>query len=205
MPDVVDVIKAQHRKINELPERAQNNEDETLSLLQQVSDILLPHSEAEESFVYPTIRNLSKEEGSEVTDGVAEHHDMERMLKELLQGQPGSPGYDGRLAAFVGELQHHVEEEEQDLLPVLSEKASDDDRASMGERFARETGDDDSSAPASESRSSRSSSDTESTTTESMTKEELYEMAKQQDVPGRSSMSKDELRDAVEGSAVEGN
>lgn len=192
MPDVVDVIKAQHRKIDELLEQAQSEGADIAALLQQVSELLLPHSEAEESFVYPAIREREQKEAGEVKDGVAEHEHMEGLLKELLEEEPGSPGYDGKLAAFVGELRHHVEEEEQDLLPVLSEKASDAERESMGARFAEETGDDSSGAPTSQDSASDSGAG-------SATRDELYEKAKEQDVPGRSSMSKDELRDAVEG------
>jgi hemerythrin superfamily protein len=191
MPDVVELIKAQHRKIDQLLEQAESEGADTAALLQQVSDLLLPHSEAEESFVYPAIRQRDDREASEVKDGVAEHHHMEGLLSELLQEEAGGPGYDGKLAAFVAELRHHVEEEEQDLLPVLSDKASDAEREQMGLLFAERTRDDGSSAPSEQSGSGDA--------TESMTRDELYEKAKEQDVPGRSSMTKDELRDAVEG------
>jgi hemerythrin superfamily protein len=84
--------------------------------------MLMPHSEAEESFVYPEIRRYEPEETAEVHDGTAEHHHIEQLMRELLSEDPDGPGYDGKLAAMVAELRHHVEEEEEDLLPVLSEK-----------------------------------------------------------------------------------
>jgi hemerythrin superfamily protein len=183
--DVVEIIKQQHRQVDDLLDQAQQEGADVLGLLRQVSALLIPHSEAEESFVYPTIRDLDSSEGEEVKDGTAEHQHIEEMLKELLAGEPGSPGYDGKLAALVGELRHHVEEEEQDLLPVLSEQASDEQRAEMGERFAAQT--------AQGGTAKGSGGDTSS-----MSKQELYEKAKEQDVPGRSSMSKDELAQAVD-------
>jgi hemerythrin superfamily protein len=141
MADVVELIKAQHRVMDDLLEQAQKAEpDEVSALLRQVSDILLPHSEAEESFVYPAIREYDESEDDEIKDGTAEHHHIEDLLRELLREQPGSPGYDGKLAAMIGELRHHVEEEEQDLLPILSREADDDERDELGTRFAEETG-----------------------------------------------------------------
>jgi len=193
MADVVDLIKAQHRRIDELLEQAEKAEPEQMAaLLRQVADLLLPHSQAEESFVYPAIKDYDKDEGDEVKDGVAEHHHIEGLLQELLAENPSGPGYDGKLAAMIGELRHHVEEEEQDLLPVLTEQASAEEREELGARFAEVTGhqlEDD------VERGGRSSAGSSG---DGVTREELYEQAKEKDIPGRSTMSKDELARAVD-------
>jgi hemerythrin superfamily protein len=181
LADVVEVIKSQHRRIDQLLDQAQQEGADVGSLVQQVADLLIPHSEAEEDFVYPTIRAKASDAGDDVQDGVAEHHHIEDMLRSLLAQEPGDPGYDGTLAALTGELRHHVEEEEQELLPLLEEKASSDELARMGERFEQAT----------TGGSSGSGGD-------EPTRDELYEKAKEQDVPGRSSMTKDELKDAVD-------
>lgn len=201
MPDVVEVIKEQHRVIDSLLSQAESEGADVRALMQQVADLLKPHSKAEESFVYPSIRQKQADETEMVKDGVAEHHHLEGMLDELLTEDPEGPGYDGKLAALIGELRHHVEEEEQDLLPVLSRKAGEQEREAMGRRFLEETGQaggagsDASAATDSGSGSggSRSGGSAEPT------KAELYEKAKEQDIEGRSTMTKDELKQAVEG------
>lgn len=194
MSDIVDVIKAQHRQVDSLLSQAeekaeQERYDEVRTLVRQVATLLEPHSQAEESFVYPRIAELDEQERDEVHDGTAEHHHVEGLLQELLTEDPGTPGYDGKLAAMTGEIRHHVEEEEQDLLPVLTERCSDQERAAMGERFRTETG---AAAPA-DGGSVGPSADASR-----LTKGELYEKARQQDIPGRSTMSKDELARAVD-------
>jgi len=196
MPDIVELIKSQHRQVDDLLKEAEEKAEKgdkagIPALLEQISTLLLPHSEAEESFVYPTIAELDTSERDEVHDGTAEHHHVEALLRELLAQDPESPGYDGKLAAMAGELRHHVEEEEQELLPVLSENCSDGQRAELGDRFAAATGSADVRSdaavpPGAEAGLSEAS------------KSELYEMAKEQDVPGRSTMSKDELAQAVD-------
>lgn len=192
-PDVVDVIKAQHRVVDSLLEQATNAEPEQAQeLLRRVESMLVPHSQAEEGFVYPAIAATAKEEGEEVADGTAEHHHVEGLLTQLLEADPQEPGFDGVLAALVGELRHHVEEEETELLPVLSRKLDDAARAELGARFVAETGVDlrDLDLAAASAGASGSGSD-------EPTRDELYEQAKQLDVAGRSSMTKDELAEAV--------
>jgi Hemerythrin HHE cation binding domain len=186
VPDVVPLIMSQHRELEELLEQATQEDTDTLALLRQVAAMLRPHSEAEESFVYPRIAELRSEEAEEVHDGTAEHHHAESVLDELLAADPDGPGYDGRLAGLIGELKHHIEEEESELLPVLSEQASDDERAQLGERFAAATG-------SSEVRPDAGSQ----APSEDATKTELYEQAKDADIPGRSTMTKDELAQAI--------
>ncbi|MFL6128357.1 MAG: hemerythrin domain-containing protein [Mycobacteriales bacterium] len=192
MADIVDLIKAQHRQVDKLIKDAEGKAEQGESraipaLLQQAADLLLPHSQAEESFVYPRIAELDRSERDEVHDGAAEHHHVEELLRELLAEDPEAAGYDGKLAAMAGELRHHVEEEEQELLPVLSENCPDEERAEMADRFAAATGSGavrpDPGGSADPSRATRA---------------ELYEMAKEQDVSGRSKMSKEELAEAVD-------
>jgi hemerythrin superfamily protein len=187
MPDVVALITSQHRRLDELLEQAEQDSSAAPALLRQVADLLRPHSEAEESFVYPRIAELRPEEAEEVHDGTAEHHHAEALLDELLAGDPDEPGWDGKLAALAGELRHHVEEEETDLLPVLAENASAEEREELGARFATATG-------SSEIRTDALSGEA---VPADATKTELYEQAKDLDVPGRSKMTKEELAEAV--------
>lgn len=194
MPDVVALIKSQHRELEELLAQAEQEDSDTLLVLRRVAGLLGPHSKAEESFVYPRIAELQPDERDEVHDGAAEHHHAESMLAELLAAKPDEPGYDGKLAALIGELQHHVEEEESELLPVLSEKASDEEREQLGARFAAQTG---RSEVRPEEAGSGAADAGSASDPGDATKAELYEQAKDADIPGRSSMTKEELAQAL--------
>jgi hemerythrin-like domain-containing protein len=178
--DVIALIKAQHQQIDRLLSKAEEGDGDVGALVQQVADLLIPHSQAEEDFVYPTIKRKTSDTGEDVADAVAEHHQIEGMIQELLAQEPGDPGYDGTLAAVTAELRHHVEEEEQELLPVLKENSSAEELQQMGQRFAEATG----------AKSAGGAND--------LTRDELYERAKQQGVSGRSEMTKQELAEAVD-------
>jgi hemerythrin superfamily protein len=190
----VKVIKEQHRVIDSLLSQAEQEGADVRALMQRVADLLKPHSEAEESFVYPTIRQKQADETEMVKDGVAEHHHLEGLLDQLLVEDPEGPGYDGKLAALIGELRHHVEEEEQDLLPVLQKKAGEQEREAMGRRFLEETGQAGGGAGSDAGPASSGPGGSDEPT-----KAELYDKAKEQEIEGRSTMSKEELKEAVEG------
>jgi hemerythrin superfamily protein len=175
VPDIVEIIKEQHRQVEDLLARAERGDGDSAALMQEVARLLLPHSEAEEAFVYPTIRDLAGEIGEEIKDGAVEHHQVEEMLQNLLRGDADDPGYDGTVAAIAGELRHHVQEEEQDLLPILSERLDAAERDEMGRRFIEAT----------------------SADLHEATRRELYEKAREQHIPGRSRMNKQELAEAI--------
>ena len=175
MPDIVAVIKEQHRQVDELLEEATHDGVDKAEILHHVHRMLLPHSEAEEDFVYPRIRQLASEAGEEVVDGAVEHHQVEEMMQNLLRTDPDKPGWDGTLAAIIGELHHHIQEEEEELLPIL-ERLPAAEREELGRRFVEATS---------------------GKLPDHHTKHELYELAREQDIPGRSQMSKDELAEAI--------
>lgn len=201
MTDVVELIKAQHRQVEALLQQAEQSEpEEMVSVLQQVADLLKPHSEAEESFIYPAIRDYDSSEGEEVNDGVAEHHHIEGLLAELLAEDPSGPGYDGKLAALIGELRHHVEEEEQDLLPVLADKANAEEREELGARFSEVTGwleSEPGTGSGGRGRDRQGADKQPVDDAGGATRAELYEQAKEQQVAGRSTMTKDQLAQAL--------
>ena len=135
--DVVDVIKAQHREVDRLLEEAASEGSDTAALLREVGEMLTAHSRAEESFVYPAIgQRAPKEEGEQVHDSLAEHQHIDQLLQELLAGDPDEPGFDGKLAALVGEIRHHVEEEEEELLPQSEKILGKERLARLGEELA---------------------------------------------------------------------
>ena len=180
MPDIIEIIKEQHRQVDELLTRAAEEGSDKAALLQQVAGMLLPHSAAEEDFVYPAIRDAAGEAGDEVADGATEHHQIEEMLQNLLRGDPDDPGFDGTIAAIAGELRHHVQEEEEELLPILEQRLDEQQREQMGRRFAEAT-----------------SGQLPDAGPDHMSRHDLYEKAKEQQIPGRSKMSRDQLAEAL--------
>ena len=136
MSGVITLIKDDHAKLESVFKKLENAEPSELrGLLEQVQELLIPHSKAEEQVVYPAIKSVVPDEGEDVDDGLAEHQHVEATLEKLLASDPEEPGVDGLVAAMIGEVRHHVEEEEQEILPAFSEAADNQQLGELGEQF----------------------------------------------------------------------
>jgi len=135
MTGVISLIKADHQDLEKVFVQLEEEQGDIKALLQQVAEMLIPHSKAEEDVVYPAIKQLMPDEKSDVDDGIAEHHHVEETLKKLLAEDLNDPGADGLIAAMIGEVRHHVEEEEEDILPAFGKAASPQQLSELGEQF----------------------------------------------------------------------
>lgn len=135
MPDVIELIKTDHQALEKLFVQLEKEPPNTGDLLIEVRDLLVPHSHAEEKVVYPAIKKSAPDESQDVDDGVAEHQHVADMLTKVLGESPDDPGADGLVAAIIGEVRHHVGEEENDILPKFRQAVSQQVLDDLGERF----------------------------------------------------------------------
>lgn len=135
MAGVVTLIKEDHAKLEKVFKQLEAQKGDVKELLRQVEELLVPHSKAEEEVVYPAIKKAAPDEASDVDDGLAEHHHVEDVLTKLLGMDPDQPGEDGLVAAMIGEVRHHIEEEEEEILPKFSKEASNQELSDLGEQF----------------------------------------------------------------------
>jgi hemerythrin-like domain-containing protein len=135
---VITLIKDDHAKVEAVFKKLESADpSEVPQLLEQVAELLVPHSKAEEQVVYPAIKSAAPDEESDVDDGIAEHHHVEEVLEQLKGSDPEAPGVDGLIAAMIGEVRHHVEEEEQDILPKFSDSVDNQTLSDLGEQFTQ--------------------------------------------------------------------
>jgi hypothetical protein len=200
--DVIELLRSDHRTVEKLFARLEaddTSDEEKARLLREVADELIAHSKGEEDVVYPDVRRSAPDEGEDVKDGVAEHHHVEELLLQLIDTPPDAPGADGMLAAMIAEVRHHVEEEEQDILPPYGKATSADHRAEVGARFLERKQRELAGRGAAPTGGRVASGGSAGESLHDLTKEELYERAKQAGIAGRSDMSKDELIAALGG------
>jgi hemerythrin superfamily protein len=194
--DAIALIEQDHRALEALFTRVTDGDGDRVALLQEITARLTAHARAEEAEVYPALTRAEPDEEEEVEHAYDEHHEAEHLLRKACN-LVVSPHFDEAFEAFVAAVGHHVEEEEQDVLPALRQAVDARTLERLGAAFdtarAELLGDYDPPAgPAA----------TEPVNTVDMdpdqaTKAELYEKAKEVDIPGRSTMTKDELSDAL--------
>lgn len=130
MPNGLDIILADHRAVEELFTRF--DQSGQAALIGQTIDMLKAHDEAERAALYPFAAELLGD--AEPVDAMlAEHHSVREaiVLVSALEGDALVAGF-AKLRSIVD---HHVAEEEQGLLPIVHEAASQQQLQALGARF----------------------------------------------------------------------
>jgi hemerythrin superfamily protein len=194
--DAVTLIMNDHRMLEKLFEQVQSGSGDRKTLVDEIAARLTAHARAEEQKVYPALTKADPGESDEVEHAYHEHDEAEELLEKVVKNVD-SPQFDRIFAEFVKAVEHHVEEEESEVLPALREAVDKASLDKLGDAFMtvrmkelRKAGFDDEAEHAAAYAKGRSD-------LSDATRDELYEMAKDADIEGRSSMNKDELSKAL--------
>src|SRR3954469_3740810 len=114
--NAIALLKQQHRLVEQLFERfeATEAEDAQKTIFFEIADNLAVHATIEERWFYPAVRARQTEE--QIEEAYDEHLDVKKLILEATRAIE-DPGFDGRVAALKGAVEHHVEEEEEELFP----------------------------------------------------------------------------------------
>jgi hypothetical protein len=183
--DAITLIKDDHRLLERLFEQLQAAGADRRTLVDEVAARLTAHARAEEREVYPAIKEADPAEGEEVDHAYHEHWEAEHLLGKV-RNLVGSPHFDEALTQLVAAVKHHVEEEESEVLPALEKAVDRETLVRLGEAF-------DTARQHELAQAGLASPDALG----DATRDELYEMARAADIHGRSSMTKDQLSQAL--------
>ncbi|GAA4464592.1 hemerythrin domain-containing protein [Phytohabitans houttuyneae] len=185
--DAISLIEQDHRALETLFDQVKAGDGDRVALVQEITARLAAHARAEESEVYPAIVRAEPGEDEEVEHAEHEHHEAEHLLRKATN-LTATAHFEEAFDAFVAAVRHHVEEEEQQILPALRDAVDKATLEKLGAAFEQTR----TSLLGTETTAGQSPGDLEQAS-----KTELYEMAKEAEIPGRSTMTKDELTQAL--------
>jgi hemerythrin superfamily protein len=136
--NAIKLLKTQHKEVDALFaefEKAENKREKK-SLFEQIADKLAIHASIEERHFYPEVRVRSVE--SELAEAYDEHLAMKKLILECMKSMK-SPGFDGQVAALMGAVRHHVEEEENELFPKVEKMIEPEILDAIGDVMEAET------------------------------------------------------------------
>ncbi len=186
--DCLDLLIADHNRFRGTFARfrtAHESDDvpEMATLVKLMSQDLKIHTTIEEEIFYPGVHDLSEEIGETVDEGLQEHHVADVLDEEIKGLTPGDDAWVAKVMVLIESVEHHAEEEEQELFPSVRSATEAAFREQMGQKMdARRA---QMGFPTVEER-------------EQLSAEELQELAREQEIPGRSTMTKRELAAAVD-------
>jgi hemerythrin superfamily protein len=190
--DAVTLIKNDHRLLEQLFAQLKTGDGDRRALVTEVEARLSAHTRAEEAEVYPIIAKAAGEK-DEVQHGTYEHLQAEHKLRKV-RNLIDSPHFNQALEEFVAAVDHHVHEEESELLPALEKAADQKTLDRLGAAF-EQTRLDELSTSGYEQAPGTTRLGTEDLA--EATRDELYEKAQKASIPGRSHMTKEDLIEAL--------
>jgi iron-sulfur cluster repair protein YtfE (RIC family) len=138
MTHVVEALHREHEKLSELIGKIRSTTDGSektrASLLQQIKHELIAHTEFEEKYFYPAIREANGDAENEVEAALDEHHEIDDLMGEIEQMQPTSEEFIEALERLEINLQEHVQREEQMIFPVAKKTLDEEEAEEMSER-----------------------------------------------------------------------
>lgn len=180
--DVTRMLEADHRMVEGLFSQIQEAKgEERMALVNELAEALHAHMELEEAVVYPRMAPVTGQES--VTEGETEHELSRKALAEMVALAPEEPGFEAALDAVKAGIEHHVQEEEEQIFPELRRDGSEVIE-SMAEPFLAR-------------RAELGMTVNPSALAEGATKDQLVEEASGLDIQGAASMNKDELAQAL--------
>ncbi len=137
---IYNALAKDHEKLkellNELVSLDEKDNESRHDLVQEIRDELVPHSRAEESILYNSMRAL--EEGqSEAMHGYTEHMEAEALLRTLQVAEKIDMGWKQTATKLKDALEHHIEEEESEIFATARELFTNEEAEMMGDAFER--------------------------------------------------------------------
>ena len=136
--DAVALLKADHRKVEELFEKFESAKGESAKqkLAQQICMELAIHTRIEEEIFYPACTGAIEDEEL-VQEAYVEHDGAKVLVAEILAGKPSNEFYDAKVKVLSEMIKHHVKEEEKRAEGLFAEaKAAGLDMDALGQQLS---------------------------------------------------------------------
>jgi len=123
------LLEQQHKKVKALFKKLESGRSDRSAVLAELAHDLIAHMAIEHEIFYPAVESLDHDL---VGESFEEHALAELALKRLLATDPESDTFSARVTACKELIEHHVEEEEEELFPKAEKKLGDERLEELG-------------------------------------------------------------------------
>lgn len=187
MPDVVNLLKKDHRLVEQLFQRYTT--EMSSGIAEQICAELTVHLAVEEEIVYPVLRRDVEQGSGLEQEAEKEHQEAKDLIAQIERVK--FEGVGELMKQLRESVQHHVSEEENEVLPKMQAEIAADRLEELGAKVEQ-------AKQRRQTAGRTSTASVEGGELAEMTRDELYDMAKEKDISGRSDMNKDQLIEALE-------
>jgi hemerythrin superfamily protein len=140
MPNPIEIIKEDHEMVKNMFTTYNGHTENDSELKKQTAHDILKaltvHARMEEKYFYPRLKEkIDAEHPMNVDEAQAEHHAAKMLIMELKLMPVASDNYDAKMTVLQENIEHHIEEEEGDLLPEAEKVLDDDEKEKIGQQM----------------------------------------------------------------------
>jgi hemerythrin superfamily protein len=132
------LLKRQHREVEKLFSTALKSENAKTrrQTMTEIVRALEHHTEIEEKIFYPAVREIGTKKTEEmIGEAYEEHHVVKLVLAELPDLDPTGENFEAKITVLKELVQHHVEEEEEEMFPLADRRLGDERSSELADEM----------------------------------------------------------------------
>lgn len=163
--DPFELLKADHRKVEQLFTQLESaSGKQKLQVFAQIKTELELHTHIEEKIFYPALEE-PKETHELALEAYEEHAVVKDLLKQLGRARTANDEWEAQAKVLQENVEHHVEEEENELFPKAESALGEEELEELGDRMEAEKARKQRAGGSSKKSSKKSASKTKSAST----------------------------------------
>jgi hemerythrin-like domain-containing protein len=136
--DAIVLLTADHKRVKKMFKTFEKMKDDGApadkqALAQQICEELTLHTELEEQIFYPAARETLSD-GDLLDEAEVEHASAKDLIAQIKAGDPSDPKWAAKVTVLGEYVDHHVEEEENEMFPKCRKAKMD--LESLGKEIA---------------------------------------------------------------------
>jgi len=133
-----DFLEKQHKEVMKLFKQVEKSEEPKARkrLMTEIVAHLKVHTTIEEEIFYPAVCEIGTENVEDMMlEAVEEHHVVDLVLAELPTVDPAADTFEAKMTVLRELVEHHVEEEREEIFPMAEKKLGKERIAELGEQL----------------------------------------------------------------------
>ncbi len=137
--DAIVLLREDHKEIRKLFREFKNAGSGAVAergrLVEKIIAALTVHTYIENECMYPRVRELAPELEDDILESYEEHHVADVLVMELAGMKPRDERYTAKVTVLIENVDHHIDEEENEWFPKVREKLGRKQLQEIGARL----------------------------------------------------------------------
>ena len=136
--DAIVFLKEEHKQMKRVFREFEKNKDDAGrrgDIVRRMIELLTVHTYLENEIMYPEVRRLLPQVEDDVLESYEEHPVADVLCQELWSMDPAEEHYPAKTTVLIENVEHHMEEEEQEWFPKVRDGVGRKALQDMGQRM----------------------------------------------------------------------